>query len=153
QAVGWRVAGGDAAGVARADLEHAVADLTGEILEVPSTVSAIKVDGKRAYARARAGEDVALAARPVVVSRFDVLDVRPVAPGEAGLPDDAPPALDVDVAVTVSSGTYVRALARDLGDALGIGGHLTAPRRPRGGGHGPDVGAAAQDPQAQADPG
>src|SRR5690606_36633285 len=83
-AEGELVAGADASGVARADLERAVADLTGEFLQVLSTVSAIKVDGKRAYARARAGEDVALAARPVVVSRFDVLDVRPVAPGEAG---------------------------------------------------------------------
>ncbi len=61
-------------------------DLTGEILQVPSTVSAIKVDGQRAYARARAGEEVALAARPVVVSRFDVLAVRPVAPGSRASP-------------------------------------------------------------------
>ncbi len=106
---------------------------------MPSTVSAIKVDGQRAYARARAGEEVALAARPVVVSRFDVLAVRPVAPGEQGVPDDAPPALDVDVRVTVSSGTYVRALARDLGSALGVGGHLTALRRTRVGGYGLDV--------------
>jgi len=150
-AEGELVAGADASGVARADLERAVADLTGEILQVPSTVSAIKVDGKRAYARARAGEDVALAARPVVVSRFDVLDVRPVAPGEAGLPDDAPPALDVDVAVTVSSGTYVRALARDLGDALGVGGHLTALRRTRVGGYGLDVASTLEDLEAQAD--
>ena len=87
--------------------------LTGPIEQVPSSVSAIKVDGKRSYARVRAGEDVALAARPVTVHRFDVLDVRPQGPY-----------VDVDIEVEVSSGTYVRALARDLGAALGVGGHL-----------------------------
>lgn len=150
-AEGEPVARADASGVGRADLDHGVADLTGEILQVPSTVSAVKVDGKRAYARARAGEDVELAARPVVVSRFEVRDVRPVAPGEHGLPDDAPPALDVDVAVTVSSGTYVRALARDLGTALGVGGHLTALRRTRVGGYGLDVASTLEELEAQAD--
>ncbi|QJW37092.1 tRNA pseudouridine(55) synthase TruB [Cellulosimicrobium protaetiae] len=154
-AEGEVVARADASGVGRADLDRAIADLTGEILQVPSTVSAIKVDGKRAYARARAGEDVALAARPVVVSRFEVLDVRPVRPGEAAhepvLPDDASPALDVDVAVTVSSGTYVRALARDLGAALGVGGHLTALRRTRVGGYGLDVASTLEELEAQAD--
>ncbi len=141
----------DASAVVRADLDAGIAGLTGEILQVPSTVSAIKVDGQRAYARARAGEEVALAARPVVVSRFDVLAVRPVAPGEQGLPDDAPPALDVDVTVTVSSGTYVRALARDLGSALGVGGHLTALRRTRVGGYGLDVASTLEELEAQAD--
>ncbi|MGN7703022.1 tRNA pseudouridine(55) synthase TruB [Cellulosimicrobium sp. 22601] len=148
-AEGELVARADASGVGRADLDRAIAGLTGEILQVPSTVSAIKVDGKRAYARARAGEDVALAARPVVVSRFEVLDVRPVGPGEAS--DGAPPALDVDVAVTVSSGTYVRALARDLGAALGVGGHLTALRRTRVGGYGLDVASTLEELEAQAD--
>ncbi|MGN6238604.1 MAG: tRNA pseudouridine(55) synthase TruB [Cellulosimicrobium cellulans] len=151
-AEGEVVASADASGVGRADLDRAIADLTGEILQVPSTVSAIKVDGKRAYARARAGEDVALAARPVVVSRFEVLDVRPAVPGESsGLPAGAPPALDVDVAVTVSSGTYVRALARDLGTALGVGGHLTALRRTRVGGYGLDVASTLDELEAQAD--
>src|SRR5690606_32602498 len=107
-----------------AEVSAAVARLTGEIEQVPSTVSAIKVDGRRAYARARAGEDVTLAARPVTVSRFEVLDRRA---GDAG----TVPVLDLDVAVTVSSGTYVRALARDLGTALGCGGHLTHLRRTR----------------------
>ncbi|UKJ64472.1 tRNA pseudouridine(55) synthase TruB [Cellulosimicrobium cellulans] len=148
-AEGEVVASADASGVGRADLDRAVADLTGEILQVPSTVSAIKVDGKRAYARARAGEDVALAARPVVVSRFEVLDVRPAGPD--GTPGGAPPALDVDVAVTVSSGTYVRALARDLGAALGVGGHLTALRRTRVGGYGLDVASTLEELEAQAD--
>ena len=92
---------------------------------MPSSVSAIKVDGKRSYARVRGGEDVALAARSVTVSRFEVLDVR-----EAST-DDGMPVVDLDVVVEVTSGTYVRALARDLGAALGVGGHLTALRRTR----------------------
>ena len=105
-------------------LRAAVAALTGEIEQVPSAVSAIKVDGERSYARVRAGEDVVLAARPVTVPRFEVLGTRQA---EA----DGVPVLDVDVEVEVSSGTYVRALARDLGAALGVGGHLTALRRTR----------------------
>jgi tRNA pseudouridine55 synthase len=96
-----------------------LAHLTGEIKQVPSAVSAIKVDGKRAYARVRAGEEVALAARTVVVSRLELGAVRRV---EGDL-------LDLDVDVECSSGTYVRAIARDLGKALGVGGHLTALRR------------------------
>ncbi|MDD7964274.1 tRNA pseudouridine(55) synthase TruB [Actinomycetospora lemnae] len=97
-----------------------IAALTGEIAQVPSSVSAIKVDGRRAYERARAGEDVVLEARPVTVSRFDVLASRTEGPFR-----------DLDVLVDCSSGTYVRALARDLGAGLGVGGHLTALRRTR----------------------
>ena len=89
-------------------------------MQRPSSVSAIKVNGERAYARVRAGEDVELAARPVTVSRFVVVAAR--RSGEA---------IDLDVTVDVTTGTYVRALARDLGDALGVGGHLTALRRTR----------------------
>jgi len=96
-----------------------VAALTGRILQRPSSVSAIKVDGKRAYTLVREGEDVVLQERPVTVSSFEVLEVRR---GEW---------LDVDVAVECSSGTYIRALARDLGESLGTGGHLTALRRTR----------------------
>ena len=118
-----------AAGLQPAQVAAAVAALTGDIEQVPSSVSAIKVDGRRAYARARAGEDVTLAARPVTVSRFEVLAERT---GDV----DGVPVVDLDVAVTVSSGTYVRALARDLGSALGCGGHLTALRRTRVGGFG-----------------
>ncbi|HSP37989.1 MAG TPA: tRNA pseudouridine(55) synthase TruB [Frankiaceae bacterium] len=91
-----------------------LAVLTGDISQVPSSVSAIKVNGQRAYARVRAGEDVELAARPVRVSRFELLERR---------------GNDLDVVVACSSGTYIRALARDLGTALGCGGHLTALRR------------------------
>lgn len=110
----------------------AVAALTGDIDQVPSAVSAIKIDGKRSYARVRAGENVELEARPVTVERFSVGERRDhVVDGVA--------VTDLDVAVTVSSGTYVRALARDLGARLGTGGHLTALRRTRVGGFGIDV--------------
>ena len=97
-----------------------IADLTGPISQVPSTVSAIKVGGKRAYDLARAGEEVVLRPRDVIVSRFDVRAVR-----------RSPGIVDLDVVVDCSSGTYIRALARDLGAALGVGGHLTALRRTR----------------------
>lgn len=107
------------------DIASAVAPLTGDIDQVPATVSAIKVNGERAYARHRAGEQVQLAARPVTVSRFDILARRDVSG------DDADGLVDLDVAVECASGTYVRALARDLGTALGVGGHLTALRRTR----------------------
>lgn len=112
-------------------LASAVAALTGDIEQVPSSVSAIKVQGQRSYHRARAGESVDLPVRPVTVSRFAVHDVRPSTV-------DGVAVLDVDVSVTVSSGTYVRALARDLGAALGSAGHLTALRRTRVGGFGLD---------------
>jgi len=102
------------------DVAREVDALTGAIEQVPSTVSAVKTDGQRAYRRARRGEPVRLAARPVVVSTFTVLDVR-----------RSPTAIDLDVTVTVSGGTYVRALARDLGAALHVGGHLTRLRRTR----------------------
>jgi len=118
----------DASGVTAQAIAAGVAALTGDIQQVPSAVSAIKVDGQRAYARVRAGEDVELAARPVTVSRFEVHDVRAV--------DGV---VDIDVTVVVTSGTYVRALARDLGARLGVGGHLTALRRTRVGGYRLDV--------------
>ena len=105
------------------DVGTAMAALTGEIEQVPSAVSAVKVDGVRSYARVRAGEDVVLAARRVTVSRFELLVRR---------------GADLDVAVTCTSGTYVRALARDLGAALGVGAHVTALRRTRVGPFGLD---------------
>ncbi|OBH47945.1 tRNA pseudouridine(55) synthase TruB [Mycobacterium intracellulare] len=111
-------------------IETAVEGLRGDIAQVPSTVSAIKVGGKRAYRLAREGHAVELEARPVRIDRFDVRDVRP---GPRGLD-----VLDVDVEVDCSAGTYIRALARDLGAALGVGGHLTALRRTRAGRFGLD---------------
>ncbi|MEV1145927.1 tRNA pseudouridine(55) synthase TruB [Micromonospora sp. NPDC049799] len=113
------------AGTVTDEAVHAAfAALTGEIDQVPSAVSAIKIDGQRAYKRVREGESVELPARRVTVSRLDVLAIR----------RDQPDVVDVDVDVTCSSGTYIRALARDAGLALGVGGHLTALRRTAVGG-------------------
>ncbi|KAE8763006.1 tRNA pseudouridine(55) synthase TruB [Georgenia thermotolerans] len=110
-------------GVDTAALERALAALRGPISQVPSAVSAIKVDGRRAYARVRQGEEVALAARTVTIHRLEVT----APPRVVEVPGAT--VVDVDVVVGCSSGTYVRALARDLGAALGTGGHLTALRR------------------------
>lgn len=110
----------DASGLDLAAIEQAMSPLRGEILQRPSSVSAIKINGKRAHAMVRAGEQVEIPARPVTVSRFEVAAHRVV--GDF---------LDLDVEVECSSGTYVRALARDLGEALGVGGHLTRLRRTR----------------------
>lgn len=111
--------------VADAEIEAAVAGLRGEIDQIPSAVSAIKVDGQRAYKLAREGKVVELAARRVRIERFEVVAVRRL----DGF-------VDVDVEVDCSSGTYVRALARDVGAGLGVGGHLTALRRTRVGRYG-----------------
>jgi tRNA pseudouridine55 synthase len=114
------------ADVSDAAVETAVAAQRGAIEQVPSTVSAIKVDGRRAYDLARKGEDVVLKSRAVTVSRFDVTgrNDRVVSVDGADVA-----VVDLDVVVTCSSGTYVRALARDVGAALGTGAHLTALRR------------------------
>ena len=116
-------------------MEHAIAGLTGEIAQVPSAVSAIKVNGQRSYARVRAGHDVVLTARPVTVRRFDILDQRTIARRVTG----GHQVWDLDVIVEVSSGTYIRALARDLGTILCVGGPLTALRRTRVGRSGLDI--------------
>ncbi len=118
------LAAAGATGLTRDDVATAVGPYRGDIVQVPSAVSAIKVAGVRSYARVRAGEDVQLKARPVTVSRYDVLAARQAS--AEGLP-----VIDVDVVVDCSSGTYIRALARDLGRDLGTGGHLTALRRTR----------------------
>nr|WP_300151745.1 tRNA pseudouridine(55) synthase TruB [Propionicimonas sp.] len=146
-----------AAGVSEAEVRAAIPAFVGRISQVPSSVSAIKVAGKRAYAMVRAGEEVELRPREVTVSRFDVVNVRaataqplvgPTAQplvGPTAQPLVGPtaqplvepvetPVLDLDVEIDCSSGTYIRALARDLGRALGCGGHLTALRRTRVGG-------------------
>lgn len=117
----------DATDLSEDQIQMAVAGLRGEIMQVPSAVSAIKVDGKRAYARVRNGEHVALKARPVTVDEFSIQTIRRLGA-----------LLDLDVHVTCSSGTYVRALARDLGETLGVGGHLTMLRRTRIGRYGID---------------
>ncbi|AXN43876.1 tRNA pseudouridine synthase B [Mycobacterium marinum] len=106
--------------VAPEAIAAAILDLTGDIRQVPSAVSAIKVDGRRAYQLAREGQTVELAARPVRIDRFELMDLRRGAD-----------VVDIDVEVDCSSGTYIRALARDLGAALDVGGHLTSLRRTR----------------------
>ncbi|QEV20587.1 tRNA pseudouridine(55) synthase TruB [Streptomyces alboniger] len=115
----------DASKITREAIDAGIAKLSGDIMQVPSKVSAIKIDGKRSYARARKGEDFEIPARPVTISAFTVYDVRDA------VAEDGTPVLDLVVSVVCSSGTYIRALARDLGADLGVGGHLTALRRTR----------------------
>lgn len=139
-AEGETVSTADASTVTDEAIAAGIAALTGDIAQVPSSVSAIKVDGQRAYKRVRAGEEVVLAARPVTVSAFTLLARR----GD-----------DLDVLVECTSGTYVRALARDLGAGLlvggrGVGGHLTALRRTRVGPF--DLGHARTLEQLETDP-
>jgi tRNA pseudouridine55 synthase len=102
------------------DIAREIAKLTGVLMQTPSSVSAIKVAGKRAYDLVRAGEEVELKAREVKIYGFEMLSVARV----SGF-------MDVQVRVECSSGTYIRALARDLGNLLGVGGHITALRRTR----------------------
>jgi tRNA pseudouridine55 synthase len=117
-AEGERLSSAPTGGLDEGRIRSALAAFVGDIEQVPTAVSAIKVDGRRAYDRVRAGEDVQLAARPVTVHALDVHRLRPA--GEL---------IEVDVSVRCSSGTYIRAIARDLGAALGVGGHLGALRR------------------------
>lgn len=119
-AEGEPLATSPAAHVQDSAILSAVAALTGPISQIPPQVSAIKVNGERAYKRARAGEEVDLKPRPVTVHTFDVTAIR----RSADL-------IDVDAVIRCSSGTYIRSLARDLGAALAVGGHLTALRRTR----------------------
>jgi len=112
-------------GVTDDAIRAGLAAQTGEIDQVPSAVSAVKINGERAYKRVRDGESVQIPSRRVTVSRLEVLDIR--RPAVSGV-------IDVDIDVTCSSGTYIRAIARDLGTALGVGGHLTALRRTAVGG-------------------
>lgn len=112
----------DASGVSDLNVAARIDELTGDIDQVPASVSAIKVDGQRAHKLSRAGEEFVIPPRRVSVTRFDVLARRDV---------EGTGFVDLDVVVDCSSGTYVRALARDLGAALGVGGHLTVLRRTR----------------------
>jgi tRNA pseudouridine55 synthase len=127
----------------------AAAGWVGEIDQTPSSVSAIKVNGVRSYKRVRSGEEVLLAARRVTISRLDV------GTATSAVAADGTRVLDVEIDVECSSGTYIRAVARDLGNDLGVGGHLVALRRTRVGpftlddvGVGPDLDVAAIDPEA-----
>jgi tRNA pseudouridine55 synthase len=123
-AEGEVTAGNGAADLDEQDVERAMAALRGEIFQIPSAVSAIKIKGVRSYSRVRRGEAVDLTPRPVQVSRFAAVARRAAEVGGVQV-------LDLDVQVECSTGTYVRALARDLGAALGVGGHLTRLRRTR----------------------
>ena len=116
-----------AAHITDSQIAAAIAGLRGDIAQVPSAVSAIKVAGKRSYQLAREGHVVELPARPVRIERFELLAVRRDGPF-----------VDLDVEVDCSAGTYIRALARDVGSELGVGGHLTALRRTRAGSFGLD---------------
>jgi tRNA pseudouridine55 synthase len=124
-AEGETTGGAPTADVSAETLGGAVAALTGQIMQVPPAISAVKVDGQRAYRLTRAGAAPELAARPVTVYEFTVTALRRV--GDM---------LDLDATVRCSSGTYIRALARDLGSELGTGGHLVRLRRTRVGGYG-----------------
>ena len=110
----------DASAVNDEDIRRILATMVGEIMQRPTNVSAIKVDGKRAYDRARSGEEFELPARKVTISQLEILDIRH---------KDATTL--VDIAVTCSAGTYIRAIARDLGAELKVGGHLNVLRRTR----------------------
>lgn len=139
-AEGETVSTADASHIADDAIVQGIAALTGPIEQIPSTFSAIKVDGRRAYDLARSGEEVTLVGRPVTIHAFELLAVR-----RGGA------TIDLDVRVECSSGTYIRALARDLGAALGVGGHLTALRRTRVGPFSVADGAVLPDPRSQPD--
>jgi tRNA pseudouridine55 synthase len=123
------------AGLDEEDVRAALAAQTGPLQQVPSSVSAVKVDGRRSYDRVRAGEAVELAPRSVTVHRLDV----------HGITGPEPDVLDVDVTVSCTAGTYIRAIARDAGTALGVGGHLTALRRTASGPFSVDRAASVED--------
>ena len=111
---------GDVSNITDAQIQAELAKMRGTIMQRPSSVSAVKVDGERAYDRVRAGEVVELAARQVTISQLDILEIRRL---EA--------TVEVDIEVTCSAGTFIRAIARDCGSALGVGGHLSSLRRSR----------------------
>jgi tRNA pseudouridine55 synthase len=110
----------DASAIDEADIKRVLGAMVGEIMQRPTNVSAIKVDGKKAYDRARSGEEFELPARKVTISQLDILDIR-----------HREVTTEVDVEVTCSAGTYIRAIARDLGAELKVGGHLNVLRRSR----------------------
>lgn len=128
----------DAGAIEEPAIRAGVAALTGDLQQVPNAVSAIKVDGRRSYARVRGGEQVELVARPVTVHRFEVLGLRRQVLDQITV-------VDVDVEVDCTTGTYIRALARDLGAGLGIGAHLTALRRTKVGPFGLDLARSLAD--------
>ena len=118
---------GDVCEVTDANIERELSKMRGTIMQRPSSVSAVKVDGERAYDRVRAGEKVELAKREVTISQLDIREIRRLESS-----------IEIDIEVTCSAGTFIRAIARDCGDALGVGGHLNSLRRTRIAGFGLD---------------
>jgi len=116
---------GDVSAITDEQIEIELSKMRGTIMQRPSSVSAVKVDGERAYDRVRAGEKVELAAREVTISQLDIKSIRRLSDS-----------IEIDIEVTCSAGTYIRAIARDCGDALGVGGHLNSLRRTRVAGFG-----------------
>jgi tRNA pseudouridine55 synthase len=121
------VSRGDVSGITDSQIEAELVKMRDTIMQRPSSVSAVKVDGERAYDRVRAGESVELASREVTISQLDITAIRRIEN-----------AIEVDIEVTCSAGTFIRAIARDCGDALAVGGHLNALRRTRVAGFGLD---------------
>ena len=119
-AEGEVVSKGDVTGITEKSIESELSKMRGTIMQRPSSVSAVKVNGERAYDRVRAGEVVELAAREVTISQLDILNIRYFES-----------TIEVDIEVTCSAGTFIRAIARDCGSALGVGGHLSSLRRSR----------------------
>ena len=128
----------DASKVDDADIRRVLATMVGTIAQRPSSVSAVKVGGERAYDRVRAGETFELAAREVTISQLDVLDIRHLES-----------TTEVDIEVTCSAGTFIRAIARDLGAELKVGGHLSSLRRTRVAGFTLDSAVSFEDLKAQ----
>ena len=128
----------DASKVEDAEIKKVLATMVGTIAQRPSSVSAVKVGGERAYDRVRAGETFELAAREVTISQLDVLDIRHLQS-----------TTEVDIEVTCSAGTFIRAIARDLGAELKVGGHLSALRRTRVAGFTLDSAVSFDDLKAQ----
>jgi tRNA pseudouridine55 synthase len=121
------ISSADTSAVTDEQIHAELAKMRGTIMQRPSSVSAVKIDGERAYDRVRSGEDVVLPSREVTISQLDVLTIRRSADK-----------IEVDIEVTCSAGTFIRAIARDCGTALGVGGHLNSLRRSRVAGFGLD---------------
>jgi tRNA pseudouridine55 synthase len=117
----------DTSAITDAQIHEELSKMRGTIMQRPSSVSAVKIDGERAYDRVRSGEEVVLPSREVTISQLDVLAIRRLDKG-----------IEIDIEVTCSSGTFIRAIARDCGDVLGVGGHLNSLRRSRVAGFGLD---------------
>ena len=129
-----RASASDLLKVTDEDIKKVLAEMRGVISQRPSSVSAVKVDGKRAHERVRAGEVFELASREVTISQLDVTQIR-----------RSEKAIEIDIEVTCSAGTFIRAIARDLGNVLNVGGHLTVLRRTRVASFGEDVATPFED--------